>query len=263
MQRNDFVIKGIDDIDFDLKDGNILSGEAKLAFKQWKIDPNDHLLISGYLQPTITKSNASVSTIPTVIISIIASYYFKNYSKSDLKKLIEDQKLLNKQKKQDNKETRQRWYLWILLVIALYYTIVCPSIAIHYGDKLSDLRKNSDCDIFSGFDTVGDALYAFGIITVVLDVLIPIVGLDRCSEDCVLFGCSIFALLSYIIWIVFYGFIFNAYELLNEGNGADYGEDCDDYFKIIRILTNVFAVNVAIPPLFCCILCIKECQLYT
>eukprot|EP01084_Bolivina_argentea_P085936 155342_1 len=114
------------DINIKELDGTVLSPNSKLVFKQWNIDPHDELLIDAYARQYC---NIQLFLFSKDIKQLIALYYSKKYSKSNLKQLID-----NRMKREDS-YGEMCCGLFVIALINLFFAataIAAIIIAIQY-----------------------------------------------------------------------------------------------------------------------------------
>eukprot|EP01084_Bolivina_argentea_P096970 174292_1 len=104
-------------------DGSVLSRADKLIYKQWQMDKTDVLLIDGYFRRAITSQQ-----LPSEVRQIIISYYFKKYSKLQLRKLINSKQRDIKQREKIYKK-RKDMCLTVMCCIPLMLIFISLFVA--------------------------------------------------------------------------------------------------------------------------------------
>eukprot|EP01084_Bolivina_argentea_P166313 288766_1 len=106
-------------------DPSPLSPRSKLVYNQWKMDHNDTLLISGFFR----QCNITLQPLSPDVTQLIASYYFKRYSRRKLKHKIIQMNAYLQRKNLRKRKQRSRWSLFILCLCLVLILIFAPDIA--------------------------------------------------------------------------------------------------------------------------------------
>eukprot|EP01083_Nonionella_stella_P177811 626135_1 len=106
-------------------DPSPLSPRSKLVYNQWKMDDNDTLLISGFFR----QCNITLQPLSPDVTQLIASYYFKRYSRRKLKHKIVQMNAYLQRKNLRKRKQRSRWSLFILCLCLVLILIFAPDIA--------------------------------------------------------------------------------------------------------------------------------------
>eukprot|EP01084_Bolivina_argentea_P092968 167226_1 len=166
---------------YDLADAEKLTPTSSMVYSQWKMDPNNEFLVSGYI-----RTEYDINPLGQDITNIIICFYEKKFTKREINSKIRyklqdierAQKLKQYQKEQKVEKTKT--CLTILFTIVIVPIIAIIFIAIVLGADIAALTINSknNCNLATQstgmIDLDGYEFLLIGSIVHLIAIVVPL-----------------------------------------------------------------------------------------